>query len=151
MTNTPGSRSETLPVMERTDPYVDWRDAEGVPVTGGYYVEDMAAVPMAPWPRKGGRGGILNLDPIGRKDVHVVELAPAANLGGTRRQTQTGRRSGGAVHSSPTVPGPAQHKSARGWTAASPQLGHGPGRPEERTGLPLSSPSWVESFNPGGN
>ena len=77
MTNTPGSRSETLPVMERTDPYVDWRDAEGVPVTGGYYVEDMAAVPMAPWPRKGGRGGILNLDPIGRKDVHVVELAPA--------------------------------------------------------------------------
>ena len=63
--------------MERTDPYANWRDAEGVPVTEGYYVEDMASVPMAPWPRKGGNGGILNLDPTGARDAHVVQLAPA--------------------------------------------------------------------------
>ena len=72
------SRSETLPIMERIDPYAEWQKSEGVPVTKGYYVEDMASVPMASWARKGGQGGILNLDPVGTRDAHVVQLDPAA-------------------------------------------------------------------------
>ena len=72
----PASRSESLPVMERIDPYLEWQQSEGVPVVHDYYVGDMAAVDRGPWPRKGGSGAILNLDPTGAKDAHVVEIAP---------------------------------------------------------------------------
>ena len=72
----PESRSESLPVLDRIDPYMDWAKAQGVPIVEGYYVEDMASLELAPWPRKGGRGAILNLDKTNAKDAHVVELAP---------------------------------------------------------------------------
>ena len=72
----PESRSDSLPVLDRTDPYMNWAKAQGVPIVEGYYVEDMASLELAPWARKGGRGAILNLDRTNEKDAHIVELAP---------------------------------------------------------------------------
>ena len=72
----PESRSDSLPVLDRIDPYMDWAKAQGVPIIEGYYVEDMARLELAPWARKGGRGAILNLDRTNEKDAHIVELAP---------------------------------------------------------------------------
>ena len=72
----PESRSDSLPVLDRIDPYMDWAKAQGVPIVDGYYVEDMATLELAPWARKGGRGAILNLDRTNEKDAHIVELAP---------------------------------------------------------------------------
>ena len=70
------SRSESLPKLARIDPYRNWAESQGVPIVKGYYVEDMSSVELGPWPRKGGRGAILNLDTTGAKDAHIVEIAP---------------------------------------------------------------------------
>ncbi len=70
------SRSESLPKLARIDPYRDWAESQGVPIVKGYYIEDMSSVELGPWPRKGGRGAILNLDTTGAKDAHIVEIAP---------------------------------------------------------------------------
>lgn len=43
-------------------PYQKWQKTEGVPSVGGFYVEDLTMVPLAPWPRKGGRGSFVNLE-----------------------------------------------------------------------------------------
>ena len=38
----PESRAESLPALDRIDPYMDWAKAPSVPIVEGYYVEDMA-------------------------------------------------------------------------------------------------------------
>ncbi|MDO8636595.1 MAG: ethanolamine ammonia lyase-activating protein [Dehalococcoidia bacterium] len=43
-------------------PYEKWQKTEGIPTLHGFYVEDLTTVPMAPWPRKGGKGSFINLE-----------------------------------------------------------------------------------------
>jgi quercetin dioxygenase-like cupin family protein len=60
------------------DPYQDWVDQEGIPVTEGLGV-DLFAVPTRPWPRFDARGGAVHLK--GRGDfigMFVLELAPGS-------------------------------------------------------------------------
>ena len=69
---------EKQPALTRMDSYSDWRNREGVPLVGGIYIEDMKAVEVGPWPRKGDgvRGALCYLDGDNGGDEHIVELAP---------------------------------------------------------------------------
>jgi len=59
------------------DHYGDWQKAESVPSQKGFYVEDLAAVELYPWERKGGRGVFVNLEGTGGyNDTQLVEIAP---------------------------------------------------------------------------
>ena len=59
------------------DPYALWKEREGVPVIVDYAFEDLNAIELGPWPRKGGRGAIINIpNNFLRTDSHVVEIRP---------------------------------------------------------------------------
>ncbi len=59
------------------DPYALWQEREGVPVIVDYAFEDLNAIELGPWPRKGGRGAIINIpNNFLRTDSHVVEIHP---------------------------------------------------------------------------
>jgi quercetin dioxygenase-like cupin family protein len=63
--------------LKRVEAYEDWRQAEGVPLVTGFYIEDMNEVEVAPWARKGVNGAIVNLEGTGGvNDTHVVEVPP---------------------------------------------------------------------------
>jgi predicted metal-dependent enzyme (double-stranded beta helix superfamily) len=56
-------------------------EREGVPVIGGFHVEDVCAVELYPWDRLGARGVYLNLEGSeGVNDCYVCEVAPGKSL-----------------------------------------------------------------------
>lgn len=68
-----------LPTLEKIDAYEQWLKDEGVLVIRDFYVPDLNAVELGPWPRKGGRGAVLNYgtgDLV--DDAHIVEIAPGS-------------------------------------------------------------------------
>jgi len=67
----------SLEPLPRIDAYEQWQQSEGVPTVSGFYIEDLNALELGPWKRKGGRGAIVNLEGTGGvNDMHVVEIAP---------------------------------------------------------------------------
>lgn len=61
--------------------YDGWVDRQGVGRIEDYHVKDLRTVPLAEWPRKGGRGVFLNL--IGTEDTndaYLCEIAPGGSL-----------------------------------------------------------------------
>lgn len=68
------------PVTMRTA-YQAWQASEGVPVIRGFHVDDLRAVEVAPWPRKGGRGVFIDMDGAGGTNgAYVCEIPPGAKL-----------------------------------------------------------------------
>lgn len=64
--------------------YAMWRDAEGIPVHEGFFVEDLRELETGPWDRTGERGAIVNFyGAEGLNDVQLQELTPG---GKTDRQ-----------------------------------------------------------------
>lgn len=62
------------------DPYLDWVNAEGMPVIEGDYAIDLFDVPTGYWPRVGTKGAAVHLK--GRGDfcnMFLFELAPGAS------------------------------------------------------------------------
>src|ERR1700693_2173723 len=60
------------------DPYRAWQQREGVRVIYEYVFEDLNAVELTPWPRKGGAGAFINLQlPNGDLpgDSQLIEIA----------------------------------------------------------------------------
>ena len=59
------------------DPYMDWIEREGVPLIDDFACEDLNAVELGPWKRKGGRGAIVNIpnDEV-PNDAQIVEIDP---------------------------------------------------------------------------
>jgi quercetin dioxygenase-like cupin family protein len=70
------SAAEEAPVVERIDPYQDWRKKEGVPLVGGIYLRDMKTVEVGDWPRKGVKGALCYMDGDDEQDEHIVEIPP---------------------------------------------------------------------------
>ncbi len=70
------SDAETAPLVQRIDPYQDWRQNEEVPLVGGIYVRDMRQVEVGDWPRKGVKGALMYLDGDDENDEHIVEIPP---------------------------------------------------------------------------
>ncbi|MBI4331569.1 MAG: cupin domain-containing protein [Chloroflexi bacterium] len=75
------------PVLEDRNPWGDktsydkWVESEEVPVIKGYYVEDLAAVGVGPWKRKGGLGAIIRMEGAEEtNDCYVCEIPPGASL-----------------------------------------------------------------------
>ena len=62
--------------LTKVDAYEEWQRSQGVPIVGGFYVEDLTTLELGPWPQKGGRGAFLNLEGTGGvDDAQVVEIA----------------------------------------------------------------------------
>ncbi len=67
--------------FEEINTYKEWLKVEGIPVIGGYYVEDVMKIPLQPWRRTGGMGAYLDL--IGcdeRTGAYVCEIPPGGSL-----------------------------------------------------------------------
>src|SRR5574340_462491 len=62
-------------------PYEKWREIEGIPVIKEFYIEDLNALPLSPWKRKGGLGIYLQLEGTeGTCDGYVCEIPPGKKL-----------------------------------------------------------------------
>ena len=58
-------------------PYDLWQESEGIPILRGHCVEDLTAIPVAPWKRTGVRGSFINLVGSGRTcGAYVLEIPP---------------------------------------------------------------------------
>jgi len=71
------NQTDELPEFKRRDAYADWQQAEGVPVIKDYVFDDLMAIEVGPWPRKGGKGAVINIpNPNLPNDAHLVEIPP---------------------------------------------------------------------------
>lgn len=69
---------ENLETYKETDPYYAWQEHEGVTVIRDYKFEDLNAVELGDWERKGGKGAVIQIpNPQLSNDLHLVEIAPA--------------------------------------------------------------------------
>ncbi len=67
--------------LDARRPYDRWVEREGIPVYGGYFIEDLGTVPLAPWERKGGSGAYIGLEGTGgTNDAYVCEIPPGSSL-----------------------------------------------------------------------
>jgi len=58
-------------------PYERWKESQGLPTIGGYYIENVYDVNLTPWEARGGSGVFINLDGTGGfNDSYIYELAP---------------------------------------------------------------------------
>jgi gentisate 1,2-dioxygenase len=62
----------------RESAYTKWIQAEGVPLYTGSFVGDLATADVAPWPRIGQKGAIVNLAAQEQTDGWLMEIAPGA-------------------------------------------------------------------------
>ena len=59
------------------DPYEAWQQREGVRAIRDFAFEDLNAIELTPWARKGGKGAIINIpNEHLPSDAHLVEIAP---------------------------------------------------------------------------
>ncbi len=67
---------------ERVDtPYDVWATSQGVDVFKGYFIEDIMALPLKWWERKGGYGTIINLEGGGyQDDAFICSIQPGKSL-----------------------------------------------------------------------
>jgi oxalate decarboxylase/phosphoglucose isomerase-like protein (cupin superfamily) len=73
--------AENLEALPKIRPYDEFLKQEGIPVYTGFAIEDVAALEVGPWARKGGKGAYINLDGNGgTNDCYVVEIAPGGKL-----------------------------------------------------------------------
>jgi len=72
------SAAATAPLLERIDPYLEWREKEGTALVGGVYFPDMRTIECKPWARKGVNGALCYLDGDDGIDEHLVEIPPGA-------------------------------------------------------------------------
>ena len=72
------------PFSEKT-PYEQWMEREGVPVHGGYYIENVRAVETKVWKRFGTKGALINLEGAEATDgAYSLEIAPGASTSPVR-------------------------------------------------------------------
>jgi oxalate decarboxylase/phosphoglucose isomerase-like protein (cupin superfamily) len=78
--------SEINEVIERINTYQVYQQQEGIPVYTGFAVEDLRALELGPWARRGGSGAFINLDGTGgTNDAYVCEIPPGGSLAPQRQ------------------------------------------------------------------
>ena len=66
--------------FHKPDPYVDWIDREGVLRIEEFAFDDLLAVELGEWKRKGGKGAIINIPYESlTNDTQLVEIDPGGN------------------------------------------------------------------------
>ncbi len=69
--------SQDLHVNRPKSPYRQRLDQEGVPIHTGYFIEDLRALDVKPWPRMGALGAYVLLEGCEeRDDAYVLEIPP---------------------------------------------------------------------------
>ncbi len=72
---------DQLELMPKVRPYDEFLESEGIPNYTGFAIEDVAALDVKPWARKGGSGAYVNLDGNGgTNDCYVVDIPPGGKL-----------------------------------------------------------------------
>ena len=73
--------TEALELMPKVKPYDEFLRQEGIPVYGGFAIDNVKALDVGPWARKGGHGAYINLEGNGgTNDCYVVEIPPGKSL-----------------------------------------------------------------------
>jgi len=71
---------DMLAALQKTA-YGKWQKQEGIPVIEGFAVEDVREVPLAPWPRFGGKGAFIQLYGMeGVTGMYVAEIPSGGAL-----------------------------------------------------------------------
>lgn len=71
--------------MKRETTYEAWMRQEGIPVVGGYGVEDVRGIPRQPWARAEGKGAFIELKGMeGFTGMYVGEAPPGEALNAER-------------------------------------------------------------------
>lgn len=82
--------SAPLDELHTIFPYRDWQRREGIPRIEGYYVEDLATVPLQRWERKGALGAFINLQGTGGvNDLQLIEIAAGTSTTPDRHLFET--------------------------------------------------------------
>jgi quercetin dioxygenase-like cupin family protein len=66
------------PIQLGPTPYEQFLEKEGVPVTRGYFIEDLKTVKLERWERMGAFGCYLNMGDQQETDAYICEIAPAS-------------------------------------------------------------------------
>ncbi len=65
----------TTPIAEKGSSYQRWVESEGIPLIGGFFIEDIQKVELAPWESKGGLGARICLEGTGEtNDAYICEI-----------------------------------------------------------------------------
>ncbi len=66
----------------RQTTYGQWMKKEGLPVVEGFGYTDVRKIPLAPWPRLGGKGAFIQLYGMieGSRSLYVAEIPPGGAL-----------------------------------------------------------------------
>jgi len=71
---------------EKETPYTRWVRGEGLDIIIGFYVPDLHATDLKPWPRRGGRGVYINHDASRTSnDCYICEIPPGRELASQRQ------------------------------------------------------------------
>ena len=71
---------------EKETPYTRWVKAEGLEIGSAIYQQDLHAIELRPWARRGGRGVFLNHDASRTSnDAYVCEIPPGKQLAPQRQ------------------------------------------------------------------
>ena len=74
-------RFENLLASYEKTAYFKWMKSEGLPVVQGHGVEDVRELPLAPWPRVGGKGCFVQLHGMeGVSSMYIAEIPPGGAL-----------------------------------------------------------------------
>ncbi len=69
-----------LEELTRIDAYAAWQKDEGVNVIRDFAFDDLHALELGDWPRKGGRGVVINIpNDTMTNDAHIVEIGPGGH------------------------------------------------------------------------
>ncbi|HLY64837.1 MAG TPA: ethanolamine ammonia lyase-activating protein, partial [Chloroflexota bacterium] len=72
--------ADDLEELQRPDAYAQWQKREGVRVIEDFLFDDLNAIELGSWPRKGGKGAIINIpNPALPNDAHLVEIGPGGH------------------------------------------------------------------------
>jgi mannose-6-phosphate isomerase-like protein (cupin superfamily) len=71
-------QNDNLEELKRIDAYAEWQRDEGVRVIHDFAFDDLHALELGEWPRKGGRGAVINIpNATMTNDAQIIEIAPA--------------------------------------------------------------------------
>lgn len=69
------------PIAEKGSSYQRWVEGEGIPLIGGFFIEDIQKVPLEPWKLTGGLAARICLEGTGEtNDAYICEIPPGKSL-----------------------------------------------------------------------
>jgi quercetin dioxygenase-like cupin family protein len=72
---------DTREVIQKINTHREYQRQEGIPIHGGFAIDDLKTVEVGPWARRGGRGAFVNLEGTeGVNDAYIAEIPPGASL-----------------------------------------------------------------------